>query len=193
LFVGAMDWEPNVDAVNYFCADIWPLVLAKVPEARFRVVGRNPDHRVKALESPFIKVTGRVPSVVEHLREGAVVVVPLRVGGGTRIKIYEAMATGKAVVSTSIGAEGLDVHHGSDIVLADDAAMFAESVIQLLQDADARGRLGKSARHLASKYGWPVIGAEFGQVLESVIRDSVQIVPDRQKTSETLKGRPQPS
>src|SRR5205823_7796812 len=131
MFVGAMDWEPNVDAVEHFCREIWPSVQAGAPAARFRIVGRNPDRRVQKLESSSIEVTGRVPSVVDHLREAAVVVVPLRVGGGTRIKIYEAMATGKAVVSTTVGAEGLDVHHGQDIVLSDKPKEFAESVVRL--------------------------------------------------------------
>jgi glycosyltransferase involved in cell wall biosynthesis len=168
VFVGAMDWEPNVDAVNYFCAEIWPKVLARAPEAHFRIVGRNPDRRVKALAGPSVEVTGRVPSVVEHLREAAVVVVPLRVGGGTRIKIYEAMAVGKAVVSTTVGAEGLDVHDGQDIVLSDRSEEFAASVAALLRDADTRGRLGRSAAALASRYGWPLIGAKFKEILQRV-------------------------
>ncbi|MBZ5667233.1 MAG: glycosyltransferase, partial [Acidobacteriia bacterium] len=111
-FVGAMDWEPNVDGVEYFCGEVWPLIKAEVPQARFRIVGRNPDRRVQKWASDSIEVTGRVPSVVKHLHESAVVIVPLRIGGGTRLKIYEAMATAKAVVSTTVGAEGLDVHHG---------------------------------------------------------------------------------
>jgi glycosyltransferase involved in cell wall biosynthesis len=172
VFVGAMDWEPNVDAVNYFCAEIWPKVLARVPGAHFRIVGRNPDRRVRALAGPSVEVTGRVPSVVEHLREAAVVVVPLRVGGGTRIKIYEAMAVGKAVVSTTVGAEGLDVQHGQDIVLSDQPEDFAESVTALLRDVEARGRLGRAAAQLAAKYGWPVIGAKFKAILQNVIGKS---------------------
>jgi glycosyltransferase involved in cell wall biosynthesis len=168
-FVGAMDWEPNVDAVKYFCAEIWPQVLEKVPQAKFRIVGRNPDGRVTALAGSSVEVTGRVPSVVEHLREAAVVVVPLRVGGGTRLKIYEAMAVGKAVVSTSVGAEGLDVHHERDIVLSDTATNFAESVTALLQNPDYRERVGRTAAELAAKYGWPTIGARFGEILENVI------------------------
>jgi len=172
VFVGAMDWEPNVDAVKYFCAEIWPLVLKEIPEARFRIVGRNPDRRVEALAGSSVEVTGRVPSVVEHLREAAVVVVPLRVGGGTRIKIYEAMAAGKAVISTTVGAEGLDVHDGQDIVLADTPANFAESVVTLLREKGARDKMGCSARELASRYGWPVIGAKFREILQRVHRES---------------------
>ena len=170
LFVGAMDWEPNVDAVKYFCSEIWPLVLAKVPEARFRIVGRNPDRRVKALEGSSVAVTGRVPSVLDHLREAAVVVVPLRIGGGTRIKIYEAMGAGKAVVSTTVGAEGLDVHHGRDIVLSDEPRNFADSVVNLLQDVTSRVQFGNAAAELAGQYGWPVIAAKFEQILEQVVR-----------------------
>jgi len=168
VFVGAMDWEPNVDAVKYFCAEIWPGILAKIPEARFRIVGRNPDRRIETLKGGPVEVTGRVPSVVEHLREAAVVVVPLRIGGGTRLKIYEAMAVGKAVVSTTVGAEGLDVHDGRDVILADTPDAFAESVIKLLKDVGARQRVGERAAALARQYGWPMIAERFGEVLEKV-------------------------
>jgi predicted ABC-type transport system involved in lysophospholipase L1 biosynthesis ATPase subunit len=115
-----MDWEPNVDGVEYFCSQIWPKVLAQVSGAQFRIVGRNPDKRVRKWASDTVQVTGRVASVVDHLRDATAVIVPLRIGGGTRLKIYEAMATGRAVVSTTIGAEGLDVHHGEDVLLADE-------------------------------------------------------------------------
>src|SRR5213079_1348419 len=111
--------------------------------------GRNPGGRVSKLASDSVEVTGRVPSVGEHLRDAAVVVVPLRIGGGTRLKIYEAMATGKAVVSTSVGAEGLDVHHGKDIVLADDAMSFSESMVTLLRDEPLRRGYEQSAAALA--------------------------------------------
>jgi glycosyltransferase involved in cell wall biosynthesis len=169
LFVGAMDWEPNVDAAEYFCREIWPSIQAKVPEARFRIVGRNPHRRVQRLASNSVEVAGSVPSVVDHLRESAVVVVPLRVGGGTRLKIYEAMAAGKAVVSTSVGAEGLDVHHGQDIVLADDPITFAGAVTMLLQDVELRRRYERAAAALAGKYDWSAIGDKFGDVLEAVV------------------------
>jgi polysaccharide biosynthesis protein PslH len=168
LFVGAMDWEPNIDAVEYFCSEIWPLIRSSNSSARFRIVGRNPHRRVQGLASDSVEVTGSVPSVVDHLRESAVVVVPLRVGGGTRLKIYEAMAAGKAVVSTTVGAEGLDVHHGEDILLADDPVNFAEAVTTLLQNADLRRRYETAAMNLAANYDWETIGLKFGQVLETV-------------------------
>jgi glycosyltransferase involved in cell wall biosynthesis len=167
-FVGAMDWEPNVDAVEYFCGEVWPSIKAEVPQARFRIVGRNPDRRVQKWESDSIEVTGRVPSVVEHLHQSAVVIVPLRIGGGTRLKIYEAMATAKAVVSTTVGAEGLDVHHGRDIILADDARSFAQAVIMLLRDPELRRRYQKAAAETAARYDWPAIGERFSEVLQSV-------------------------
>jgi len=168
IFVGAMDWEPNIDAVQYFCQEIWPSVQANIPGARFRIVGRNPDLRVQKLAGETVEVTGSVPSVVDHLHAAALVVVPLRIGGGTRLKIYEAMAAGKAVVSTSVGAEGLDVHHGRDIVLADDATTFSESVVRLLRDEPLRRRYEKSAAALAVQYDWATISEKFLFVLRSL-------------------------
>lgn len=168
MFVGAMDWEPNIDAMEYFCDAIWPTVQANIPSAKFRIVGRNPDRRVQQLASTSIEVTGTVASVINHLRQAATVIVPLRIGGGTRLKIYEAMAMGKAVVSTSVGAEGLDVHHGRDIVLADNPEDFAKAVITFLQDRELRGRYERSAAELAARYDWPAIADQFGQVLAAV-------------------------
>jgi len=133
-------------------------------------VGRSPGRRVRRLASSWVEVTGSVPLLVDHLREAAVVVVPLRVGGGTRLKIYEAMAAAKAVVSTSIGAEGLDVHHDHNIVLADDPEAFAGAVIKLLQNADLRRRYEQAAATLAAKYDWATIGDKFSDVLETLTR-----------------------
>ena len=177
-FVGAMDWEPNIDGVEYFTGEIWPAIQTEVPEARLRIVGRNPDRRVKKWASESIEVTGRVPSVVEHLRQSAVVIVPLRIGGGTRLKIYEAMATAKAVVSTTVGAEGLDVHHGRDIMLADNAHSFAEAVIMLLRDRELRRRYENAAAETAARCDWPAIGDRFSEVLRSVVeKKSSRVVP----------------
>ncbi|HUM04198.1 MAG TPA: glycosyltransferase family 4 protein [Terriglobales bacterium] len=181
-FVGAMDWEPNADGVEYFCSEIWPAVKAEVPEAKFRIVGRNPGRRVLKWASESVEVTGRVPSVVGHLQESAVVIVPLRIGGGTRLKIYEAMATGKAVVSTAVGAEGLDVHHGRDIMLADDSRSFAQAIIMLLRDRELRRRYEKAAAETAARFDWQAIGDRFGEVLLSVVEkqnSSVRPVPAR--------------
>jgi len=131
-------------------------------------------------------VTGRVPSVVEHLREAAVVVVPLRVGGGTRLKIYEAMAVGKAVVSTTVGAEGLDVHDGRDMILADSPVRFAAAVTTLLSDADLRSRQGQTAAELAANYGWPRIARQFGEVLQGLVGERLKADPASIETGKDL-------
>ncbi len=170
IFTGSMDWEANIDGVEYFCKDIWPRVLAQVPEARFRIVGRDPHPRVKKLASDSVEVTGTVPSIVDHLRATAVFVVPLRIGGGTRIKIYEAMAIGKATVSTTVGAEGLDVQHGRNILIEDDPAGFAEAIVKLLRDEVLRRGFEAAAAATARQYDWSVITERFVEVLEKTIR-----------------------
>lgn len=169
VFTGSMDWAPNIDAVEYFCRDIWPHVLGKVPEARFRIVGRDPRIRVQNLASASVEVTGTVPSIVDHLRDAAVLVVPLRIGGGTRIKIYEGMAMGKATVSTSVGAEGLDVHQGHDILLADDPQRFAEHVVTLLCDQKTRREYEAAAAATAQQYDWSVITERLAQALQRTV------------------------
>jgi glycosyltransferase involved in cell wall biosynthesis len=169
MFVGSMDSKPNVDAMEYFCKEIWPLILAKVPAARFRIVGRNPPPRVRRLASASVEVTGTVPSIAEQLRQADVVVVPLRIGGGTRLKIYEAMATGNVMVSTTVGAEGLEVSDGRNILLKDGAAQFAGACVVLLQDDWLRRRIGDAAAELAKQFGWAAIGQKFSDVLEQVV------------------------
>jgi glycosyltransferase involved in cell wall biosynthesis len=178
VFTGSMDWEANIDGVEFFCNQVWPQVLQRVPQARFRIVGRNPHPRVKKLASESVEITGTVPSVIDHLREAAVMVVPLRIGGGTRIKIYEGMAMGKALVSTRVGAEGLDVRSGQDILLADDPERFADSICTLLSDEGLRRRIEAAAHHTAIKYDWSVVTQRFVEVLQQTIngiqRDSVR-------------------
>jgi polysaccharide biosynthesis protein PslH len=170
VFTGSMDWEPNIDGVEFFCKEVWPEVIAQIPNARFLIVGRNPNQRVKNLASDSVEVTGTVPSVVEYLRRASAFVVPLRIGGGTRIKIYEGMAVGKATVSTTIGAEGLDVTHGQDIILADDPSAFAKAIILFLQDEAVRRRFEAAAAATAGKYDWPVITRQFVDVLKTTIQ-----------------------
>ncbi len=166
VFTGSMDWEPNIDAMEYFCEQIWPRILAEFPHAIFQIVGRNPFAKVKRLASQSVQVTGTVPSVTDYLRDATVVVVPLRIGGGTRLKIYEAMAMGKALVSTSIGAEGLSFESGRDLLLADDASSFAEAVLLLLRDAQVRRRVEQAAVQLAAQFDWSVVARQFTEVLQ---------------------------
>jgi glycosyltransferase involved in cell wall biosynthesis len=169
LFLGSMDWEPNADAVQYFAEAIWPAIRAAVPSARLQVVGRNPTAAILQLASQCIEIVGTVPSVLEYLHRAAVVAVPLRVGGGTRLKIFEAMGAGKAVVSTTIGAEGLAVVDGRDILLADTPAAFSAAVIRLLQDSNERRRLEDAALGTASRYDWSAIAERFETILARAI------------------------
>ena len=166
VFTGSMDWEPNIDAVEYFCLEIWPRILAEIPDAVFQIVGRNPHAKVQRLASPSVEVTGTVPSVEEYIEKASVIVVPLRAGGGTRLKIFEAMAKGRAMVSTSIGAEGLEVESGSDLLLADNPSDFADAVIRLLRDNDLRHKIEQGAVRLAARYDWSSVVKHFGKVLD---------------------------
>jgi len=172
VFTGSMDWEPNIDAIEYFCSDIFPTVLATFPRARFQIVGRNPHARVRKLASPSVEVTGTVPSVAEYLRNATVVIVPLRIGGGTRLKIFEAMAMRKALVSTSIGAEGLDVTSGQDCLVADDASSFANAILTVLQQPTLRRTYEDNAAALAARYDWSQIALRFAEALREAIKES---------------------
>lgn len=174
VFTGSMDWEPNIDAVGYFVQEVFPSVCAEFPSAVFQIVGRNPPSRVKQLASRSVVITGTVPSVAEYLREATVVVVPLRIGGGTRLKIFEAMAMGKAVVSTSIGAEGLEVKTGRDLILADDATSFVHAITLLLRDSALRRRYEEAAAKLASQYDWSNIEQRFAEILREVSRGTAK-------------------
>jgi glycosyltransferase involved in cell wall biosynthesis len=187
VFTGSMDWEANIDGVEYFCKSVWPQVRSRIPAARFRIVGRAPHARVRALASESVEVTGTVPSIVDYLRDAAVFVVPLRIGGGTRIKIYEAMAMGKATVSTTVGAEGLDVHTGQDIVLADDPASFADAICTFLLDDKVRQRFEAAAAETARKYDWSVIAQKFTSVLQKTV-EAANKVPSPTPREETARA-----
>ncbi len=165
-FTGSMDWEPNIDAVEYFCREIWPSILADFPDARFQIVGRNPHPRVQRLQSASVEVTGTVQSVMDYLHSATVVIVPLRIGGGTRLKIFEAMAMGKAVVSTSIGAEGLELAPGRDLIIADTPQSFAASIRQFLRDPQLRRKYEQAAVEVATRNDWSEIARAFAKVLE---------------------------
>jgi sugar transferase (PEP-CTERM/EpsH1 system associated) len=170
VFTGSMDWMPNEDAVAHFVDKILPLVRQEIPAVSFWAVGRRPTRRTQALASANVKVTGAVDDIRPYLAKAALCVVPLRSGSGTRIKIFEAMAMGKAVVSTSMGAEGLPVRHGENIILADNPSDFARQVIQLLRDPERRAQLGRAARKLVEEnYGWPAVAAYFDRIMHSVV------------------------
>ena len=183
VFTGSMDWEPNIDAMEYFCGQIWPRILAEFPDAIFQIVGRTPFARVRRLASKSVQVTGTVPSVTDYLRDATVVVVPLRIGGGTRLKIYEAMAMGKALVSTSIGAEGLSFQNGRDLMLADDASAFADAILLLLRDGQVRRRFEQAAVQLAAQFDWSVVAGQFAEVLQRMMSSATTELRGNQPVS----------
>jgi glycosyltransferase involved in cell wall biosynthesis len=156
LFLGSLDWFPNKDAIRYFVEDIFPLVRKLDKEILLNIVGRRPDQALRkiAASTEGVTLTGEVDDVVPFLRKAAAVVVPLRIGGGTRIKIIEAMSAGKVVVSTSIGAEGLDVEDGTHILIADTPETFAAAIVKALGGSVSE-RISANARRLVEKkYGW---------------------------------------
>ncbi len=167
VFTGSMDWLPNEDGMVYFCREILSLIRKSEPETTLSIIGRSPTPAVRRLADEHnVEVTGRVDDVRPHIARGSVYVVPLRIGGGTRLKIFEAMAMGKAVVSTSVGAEGLPVTHGRDVVIADDPARFAQSVVHLMRDAQARQAIETAARRLVvERYDWSAVANDFEEAL----------------------------
>lgn len=170
VFTGSMDWMPNEDGIDWFVRDVLPRIRRHVPHATLSIVGRHPTPRVLALaDSGRVVVTGSVPDVRPYIERAAVFIVPLRVGGGTRLKIYEAMAMERAVVSTTIGAEGLPLRDGEEIVLADDADTFAAAVVSLLDDPGRAARIGDAAaRRVRDAFSWGTAGAIFAEICESV-------------------------
>lgn len=159
VFTGSMDWQPNEDAVLYFCGHIFPLVRAELPAAKFYIVGSNPSDRVLELRrQEGVFVTGSVEDVRPYIASAAVYVVPLRIGGGTRLKILQALAMRKAVVSTSIGCEGLNLQPDEHLLVADKPQQFALHTIRLIKDSLLRDRLGRNGSVLVQKqYNWDVI------------------------------------
>lgn len=171
MFLGSMDWMPNQDGVSWFVREVWPTVLARHPQATFHIVGRSPPAEIRALSSiAGVTVVGGVPDVRPHLAEASVVVVPLLVGGGTRLKIYEAMAMGRAVVSTAIGAEGLPVRPGEHYLVADDPASFARAVCELLASPELKQNIGQTAdRFVRESYGSAPVARQFESICKSVV------------------------
>lgn len=172
IYAGGMNMFANRDAVMSFVAEVWPAVSEAVPGVRFYAVGQDPPMELKALsdKDPCIVVTGYVDDIRPLVRKAAVYVVPLRVGGGTRLKVLDAMASGKAIVSTSIGAEGIDVVPGQHLLLADSPEGFAQATIALLRDHARRVALGQAARaRVQEKYAWPVVGRQLLDAYDQAI------------------------
>jgi glycosyltransferase involved in cell wall biosynthesis len=172
LFFGAVDYYPNTEGLLFFLDHVLPRLSARVPRARLCIVGRRPPAAILARRGPGVEITGAVEDIRPYIERAAAVVVPLRIGGGTRLKILEAMAVGKAVISTSLGAEGLDVVPGRDILIADDAEGFAAQCARLLEDPGLADRIGAAARGaVEARYGWGAsverLSAFYAEVLEA--------------------------
>jgi glycosyltransferase involved in cell wall biosynthesis len=182
LYSGGMDWYPNRDAVEFFGLRVLPHVRASVSEARFVVAGRGPSDgfRRRMAAVPNVTFTGSVPDMRAEIAQATVCVVPLRIGSGTRLKILEAAAMGKAIVSTRLGAEGLDFADGSEILLADEPEMLARSVASLLRDGARRAALGRAARaRVVQDYSEDVLRSQLRGALSLPTASSSQGMPAR--------------
>jgi len=170
IFTGSMSYYPNIHAVHFFAQKCWPYIRAQIPEATWHIVGRQPSPEVmKLAELPGITVTGQVSDMRPYFTEAMVAIVPLHIGGGTRLKILEALAMRKAVVSTSLGCEGLSVVPGKHLLLADQPEAFAQAVVELIRSPQTRKALGDAGRSLVeAEYSWERCGDQLLHVLELI-------------------------
>ena len=174
VFTGSMDWLPNEDAIRYYTDQILPVIRRSLPDTTLTVVGRNPYSGLLELsrKDAAIVVTGRVEDVRPYMERAAAYVVPLRIGGGTRLKIFEAMAMEKAIVSTSVGAEGLPVTHAKELLVADTPETFAAAVVDLLKNPPLARKMGQHARQtVTERFGWNGVARRFAEICETTIRD----------------------
>jgi glycosyltransferase involved in cell wall biosynthesis len=174
VFSGKMDYRPNVDAVLWFVAEVWPIIRRERPSTTFTIVGQKPHARLDRLrDEPGIALTGWVARVEPYLAGAKVFVLPFRVGSGTRLKLIEAMAAGKALVSTAVGAEGFPVEHNRELLLVNDGAGMGTAVLHLLNHPDERQRLGQAAQQFAQKYDWRVVVPKFLEIYGQLLSQSV--------------------
>jgi glycosyltransferase involved in cell wall biosynthesis len=172
VYVGNMGYLPNVDAMTHFCGEVLPLVRQQVPDAELWIVGINPLPEVQALAGEGVYVTGAVDDVRAYYQKSKVCVVPLRAGGGTRLKILESMALNRPVVSTSIGCEGLDLEPGTHLRVADDPQSFARDVVELLQNKNLRQQITTQAlQHVRQVYDWDGIAAQLVDTYTTLLQE----------------------
>jgi len=175
LFQGGMDWYPNRDAVEFFVTRIFSLIRRQVSDVRFVVAGRNPpeEFRKQLSRAPGVEFTGTIPDMRAEIASAAVCVVPLRMGSGTRLKILEAAAMAKPIVSTRLGAEGLEFLNGQEIALEDEPSAFANAVLKLLSATGDRQRLGQAARkRVEQSYSFPALRTSLRKAMNTLSRDA---------------------
>lgn len=167
-FTGSMDWLPNEDAMVYFCTQVLPIVRQTKPEIKLYIVGKSPSAQVQALAvEGKVMVTGRVDDVRSYIQRAKIFIAPLRIGGGTRLKILEAMSMAKPVVATSIGAEGIEYTPGVDIALGESPQEMAAAILQLLGDEGRAAAIGSKARELVcQKYDWKIVGEKLNTIYQ---------------------------
>jgi sugar transferase (PEP-CTERM/EpsH1 system associated) len=175
VFTGTMSYSPNTEAMLYFAAEVLPLIQEQAPEVALQIVGSRPPPEVQKLAKlPRVTVTGAVPDVRPYLADARVVIAPLRIGGGTRLKILEAMAMARPVVSTAAGCEGLEVQDGTHLLVADEPAAFAAAVLELLRDPNRRAAMGREGRRLVEeRYDWYALGRRTEQALQDLTLDRI--------------------
>jgi len=173
IFIGIMNYQANVEAVESFLKKTYPLILEEIPNTFFYVVGANPSEKLINWEEKYpVKFTGCVDNLIDWYKRAGVVIVPLKIGSGTRLKILEAMAYGRPVVSTTLDAEGLEVTDGENILIADSPKEFAEKVVTLLKNSALYGKIIKNARNLVEeKYNWKGIAKRLAEEYQTMLRD----------------------
>ena len=177
VFNGVLDYRPNLDAAHFLADEIWPLVLERVPDARLSIVGRGEPADLRRLDRPGIVPTGEVPDLRPYLASAALVVVPIRMGGGTRLKVVEGLAMAKAMVTTSIGCEGVDVRDGEHLLVANAPDAFAAAVVGLLQDRTLAHALGAAGRaRMEERYSWELAGGRMEKLFRCVPSESYAAV-----------------
>lgn len=181
LFIGSMNYAPCADGAVLFCEQMLPTIQQRIPDVDVWIVGRNPLPHVEKLARDNVHVTGWVDDIMPFYRRSTVCIVPLRAGGGTRLKVLEAMALGRAMVSTSVGCAGIDVVDGEHIFIADDTQDFAQKTVQLLSDAQLRAKMVSNARKMAvEKYDWGVLAGDLMQIYRELLpADILQPDPHR--------------
>ncbi len=169
VLIGKMDYRPNVDAALWFADNVWPIVYGKRPQTTWGLIGQQPHSRLDRLANiKGITITGKVDSIHPYLAGASLVILPFRIGSGTRLKFIEAMAAGKATVSTSLGAEGFEVKSGQELLIADDPEQFAQAIDKLLRDTKGRNQMGEKARVFSKKYDFRLVNRQFDDIYDEL-------------------------